>query len=139
MANKQKTYDICRPKNVSNMIEKVTLSEAMGNLSNINASTDTLCIRDGEAGITSTIDLIDVWGTSALHQPNGDLNNAIKTGFYTANFETKNIPINDYGLVRVSHRNPYVIQEFFALNQDAYYFRRSTNNGSSFNEWAKIV
>lgn len=121
------------------MIEKVTLSEAMGNLSNINASTDTLCIRDGEAGITSTIDLIDVWGTSQLHVLNDDMNNAIKTGFYTANFETENAPIKDYGLVRVSHRNPYVIQEFFALNQNAYYYRRSTNNGSSFNEWAKVV
>lgn len=121
------------------MIEKVKLSEAMGNLSNINASTDTICIRNGEAGITSTIDLIDVWGTSSLHDLSGDMNNAIKTGFYTANFETGNIPIEDYGLVRVSHRNPYVIQEFFALNQNAYYFRRSTNNGASFSEWKKAV
>ena len=121
------------------MIEKVTLSEAMGNLSNINASTDTLCIRNGEAGITSTIDLIDVWGTSSLHALSDDINNAIKTGFYTATFETANGPIEDYGLVRVSHRNPYVIQEFFALNQNAYYFRRSTNNGSSFSGWVKVV
>ena len=121
------------------MIEKVTLSEAIGNLSNINASTYTLCIRNGEAGITSTIDLIDVWGTSGLHALSGDMNNAIKTGFYTANFETENIPIEDYGLVRVSHRNPYVIQEFFALNQNAYYFRRSITNGASFNEWKKVV
>lgn len=128
-----------RPKNVSDMIEKVTLSEAMGNLSNTNASTDTLCIRNGEAGITSTIDLIDTWGNSILHALSNDMNNAIKTGFYTADFEAENTPIKDYGLVRVSHRNPYVIQEFFALNQNAYYYRRSTDNGSSFREWIKVV
>lgn len=127
------------PKNVSDMIEKVTLSEAMGNLSNTNASTDTLCIRNGEAGITSTIDLIDAWGNSILHALSNDMNNAIKTGFYTADFETENTPIKDYGLVRVSHRGPYVIQEFFALNQNAYYYRRSTDNGSSFKEWIKVV
>ena len=67
-----------------------------------------------------------------------DLNNAMKTGFYVANFETGNMPVNDYGLVEVICQRPYIIQKYYALNRYSVYFRKSINNGSLFSDWVQI-
>ena len=48
-------------------------------------------------------------------------------------------PVNDYGFVEVLHKGAYILQKFYALNENHLYYRRSINNGESFNSWLQIV
>lgn len=92
---------------------------------------------DGNNRLIATSDVINTGIQLSL--PGNDLNNAVKTGVYVANSTTKNSAMNDYGVVEVIFKNPYIIQKFFALNQNKIYYRRSLNGGSSFYDWVQIV
>lgn len=76
---------------------------------------------------------------SSVNMSGSSLNSALKTGFYTATFETADKPVNDYGFVEVLHKGAYILQKFYALNENHLYYRRSINNGESFNSWLQIV
>ena len=90
----------------------------------------------GNNRLISPNDLIQVGNRRSLND--SSLNSALKTGFYTATFETENKPIEDYGFVEVLSNGTYIIQKFFALNEIGVFYRKSINGGSSFNEWTRI-
>lgn len=89
----------------------------------------------GNNRLISPNDLIHV---GSKHGTINDLNNALKAGVYTARSEAENIPIKDYGLVEVIVDGIYIVQTFYALNQTRIFYRRSIDNGSSFNAWVAI-
>ena len=90
---------------------------------------------NGNNRLISPNDLIQVGSKNGTI---GDLNNALKAGAYTAITATENKPIEDYGLVEVIVNSIYIIQTFYGLNQSRIFYRRSIDNGSSFNEWVAI-
>ena len=90
----------------------------------------------GNNRLISPNDLIHVGSKSSLKD--SSLDSALKTGIYVATFETENKPVEDYGLVEVLSTGLYIIQKFFGLNQTCIFYRRSTDNGSSFNAWTRI-
>lgn len=92
---------------------------------------------NGNNRLIATSDVINAG--SQLSLPGNDLNNAVKTGVYVANSTTKNSAMNDYGVVEVIVKSPYIIQNFFALNQNKIFSRKSLNSGSSFYDWFQVV
>lgn len=91
----------------------------------------------GNSGIATPTEVVRYFSGNSGAYSDNDLNNATNTGIYIANFDTKNKPINDYGIVEVIKVNSYIIQKFHALNDNAGYLRKSVD-GSPFKNWIKV-
>ena len=129
--NRNKISDSYCPKNEESMADL-----KMNEFTTVSSVSKVVGVDDnGNNRLISPNDLINIGNNNGGIS---DLNNALKTGFYVANFETGNMPVNDYGLVEVIYKNPYIIQKYYALNRYGVYFRKSINNGSLFSDWVQI-